>query len=368
MRANNNAVKTTAVAACTILCLAAAGPAQAKNYTGGSWDYSAASVSIDNSNAPAFVKTPTYSRSPKYNSTHSYETQPNTIKTKAGNAKYTFKTKFFLPITYKKNGDFSLTQSFAMNSDYLFVYSANRSKPDTAGWVTRYDIDTLLKAGVDKAGTKMKELRLAVTNMGLGRKLNSTEKLVKAAMKIGPAIDCGHGQSLSYNPVRGTLFCFKSMESGQAKLQEISPTTLKVINTWSFSSGSVTIVRNLDWDSEGNFYFDKPAAGDKSIRVYSGSIGSGNKIVLRQILTLSNRPGTLGQGIGVDREGGRLYLLTDGAFYSVPLAKVLDGTATKKDMRYTVLDTKRECEAIKFDESGRIYLLLNSGSEILAAT
>jgi hypothetical protein len=338
---------------------------------------------LNNSNAPALVKTPKYSRSALYTKTNSYETKPNTIKTKKGNANYTFKTQFFLPITYKKAGDWSDTQSFAFAGDYLYVLSTVRGHSDSQAWITRYDTAALKAAGVDKAGTNMKELRLTVTKMGKGGSMNATEKKVKAAIKKGPVFNAGHGQGLSYNPVRDSLFTW-SYKAGtdNMQLQEIDIATLKVKNTWvfgMFNVGGKRVVKakgvfNLDWDSEGNFYFDQvqvspsPGTSSGSVKIFVGQI-KGKKVTVRALpQTIKHRPGTLDQGLGVNRALNRLYLVSDDAFYSLPLDKALAGELKKTDMEYTVLDSKRECEGIKFDEQGRAYMLINSGSEIIRAT
>ena len=81
--------------------------------------------------------------------------------------------------------------------------------------------------------------------------------------------------------------------------------------------------------------------------------------------TIKKRPGTYSQSLAINPITNRMYLVSDGVFYTMPLDKLNNKTLTEDDFHYSVFDTNREFEGICFDSDGNNYLLVLRGTEIL---
>jgi hypothetical protein len=86
---------------------------------------------------------------------------------------------------------------------------------------------------------------------------------------------------------------------------------------------------------------------------------------MKLLAIIENRPGTHSQSISINHKNNRLYLVSDGVFYSMPLNKLISGTLSADDFYYTVLSTNREFEGLSFDSYGIAYLLVLRGTEVL---
>ncbi|KZX12184.1 hypothetical protein [Methanobrevibacter curvatus] len=335
-------------------------------------------------NAPDAVKKPTkYAQSAKFVSSHSQETKKNIYQVKPVNglnAKYTFKTTYFLPQVWKKGKALTCVESSAIKGNYLYTLVLVNSKSNK-GFIVRYDMKVLNKEGVNKEGTNAKSLRKIGMLYKSGKKLNAKLTRIAKAVKVGPTFTTGHGQSLSLNPKDGYLYMWQDISSSEnLKLLKIDPKTLKPAKSYDFklwnlgSKSYVKGVHDLAFDKYGNFYVEIVYGASQSlptgaVKIYQGTI-NGNKITAKQAPNvLSRGPGaykqSVGQGIGINPVTNRLFILTDGAFYSMPIDKLMSGTLSKEDMGYTVLNTKREFESITFDAKGTAYLFVLRGSEIL---
>ncbi|KZX17288.1 hypothetical protein [Methanobrevibacter filiformis] len=343
------------------------------------------SYTVNLTNAPDAVKKPTsYGRSVKFVSSKSQETVKNTYNTrnlKGVNARYTFKTTYFLPSVWKKGKSLGTVESSAIKGNYLYTLVLVKHNSNK-GFIVRYNMKILNKEGLNKSGDSAKNLRrIGMLYKNGNTKLSAKLTRIAKAVKVGPTFTTGHGQSLSLNPKDGNLYMWQDTgSSDNLKILKIDPNKIKPVKSYSFkmwNTGSNSYVRgvhDLAFDKDGNFYVEIVYGASKNlptgaIKIYQGTI-TGNKITGKQAPSVISRgPGaykkSVGQGIGINPVTNRLFILTDGAFYSMPINKLMDGTLTKEDMGYTILGTVREFESITFDSKGTAYLFVLRGSEIL---
>ncbi|KZX17047.1 hypothetical protein [Methanobrevibacter filiformis] len=347
---------------------------------------------INNTNAPDFVlnKLP-YDYSPLYAESHGFEVKKNKMVNKEGNINYTFITEYFLPIYWNNREKWSNCQSLLLKDEYIYILV---SYPPNKGRIVRYNMETLNKYKVNK-GKNLDDLRKLGFKIANGNKLTKKEKELKKAIKVGPIFETGHGQSLSYNPKTNSLWMWQNtnITSYKLNLMEINMTKLKPESIYRFSvrfnNTLLNRIQNLDFDNEGNFYFDKKVGtinskpdeifSGKLIREYNNSNASNNSGNLNKskikttlnmdiLAIIQQRPGTHGQFIAINPRSNRLYLGSDSVFYNMPVDKLRSNTLTADDMNYVILDTKREFEGMGFDKNGTEYLLVLRGPEILKST
>lgn len=329
---------------------------------------------LNNDNAPEFVKKPsTYSRSPLFDKTSSQETKKNTIKSIKGNKKYTFTTEYFLPLVWEKKSSWSNAQSIVINKNYMYtLISSGKNK----GFIVRYDTKLLNKYNTNKEGKDLAKLRKLGVDSRDKKSLTKEQILLKKAIKVGPVFNTGHGQGLDFNPKTNSLWLLQDDSyTKDLKIMSINMKTLKPSVIYKFSIKTswgvyVTGLHDLAFDNEGRFYFNinvKETAGTPagSVKLYCGEFIN-NKLQVKLLKNvIKNRPGTISQSIAVNHITNKLYLISDGVFYTMPISELQKGTLSKEDMEYTVLNTKREFEGIGFDEKGNSYLLVIRGVEIL---
>ncbi|MCL2688053.1 MAG: hypothetical protein FWE58_05910 [Methanobrevibacter sp.] len=330
-------------------------------------------LEINNENAPKFVQQPVkYSISSRYGETTGFETKKNIIKTKAGNKKYTFRTEYFLPMSWKNSNGWEYwynCQSMLIQGKYMYVVSSSGYNLNR-GFIVRYDMNILKKYKLN-SGKGLVELRKLGAALRDKENLTSRQKNILKGVKKGPIFNIGHGQTLSYNPKTKSLWMLRDVHpsSTKIKLMRISMKTLKPISIIKFSLNyngkKMTSPRTLTFDREGNFYFTRNR-DTKSILIFKNRIIN-NKVESTLLANISNRPGTITQVIGINHVTKRFYIVSDGAFYTLALKKLNKGTLTQQDLHYTVLATKRESEGIAFDKQGRTYLLLIRGTEVMKA-
>lgn len=333
-------------------------------------------IKINNSNAPKFVSAPkVYSQSSKYSKTKGFEIKKSTIKTKVGK-KYTFITKYFLPMSWKNGGKNGKTeywyncQSLVVKGKYIYVYTS-AGYGSSKGFIIRYDTKILDKYN---KGKDLYKLRKLGTCMRKGIKLTEEQKKIKKGIKIGKIFIGGHGQSLTYDPKSKSLWMWQdnNYKSTSLKLIKIGAKTLKPYLIYKFKANFkgkyLTAFHNLAFDKNGNFYTDKTIKTKKnplgSSYIFSGKLID-NKIQMKLLTIIKNRPGTYSQSLAINQKNNRLYLVLDGVIYSIPLNKLINGNLNLNNFYYTVFATKREFEGISFDKQGRAYLFILRGSEIL---
>jgi len=333
---------------------------------------------INNTNAPEFIHGGDYGKSYSFSLGYIVETEKNTINTIEGMENYKFKTEYFLPTSWKALEGYHSpsqywynVQAIAIQDKYMYIlsssgYDANR------GFIVRYDMDLLNKhnANNEEGIWKLRRLGLDIYH---GYQLTEDQKELKKAIKIGPIFNTGHGQSLSYNPQTQSLWMWQDDGSeGKAKLMHINNDTLKPDRIYGVSAKvnnrTVTSFHNLAFDNEGNFYTDSVKRTENNpngyATIFTGRVIN-DTVEMRPLLTIQNRPGTYSQAIAVNNVNNRLYLVSDGVFYSIPIDKLRSKNLTQDDFEYYVFDTNREFEGLSFDSEGNGYLLVIRGSEVL---
>jgi hypothetical protein len=337
---------------------AAATPAEAETVNQGNalapYDYLS---EVNNASAPKIVKTYSFAGS---------SASAHTIKTKAGNEKITLKTTLLLPTSVKGKHAWGHSQSSALVGKWLFVA---QTLGGSKGFIARWDLDKLRAAGVKGGSKKIRELS------------GGGAKKVRAALKIGPVFQMAHGQSLSYDAVTDRLYMWQNGYQSNPKYKRIaaiSTATLKPVTVYQFRvtgmHGDIPVGNNLAFDGQGHFYYDQvqanpsPGTSKGSVKFYRGTITpTGIQLELMDQV-IKNRPGTLDQGLGYNQATGRLYLVSNGAVTSLPVAQLQAGTLQASDLRYSVFKTKREFEGLTFDQQGHGYLLCLGGPELLRST
>ena len=329
------------------------------------------SITVENNDAPKFVKTPVhYSISKRYAKTTGFEKKRNIVKTKAGNKKYSFKTEYFLPMSWKNSNGYEYwhnCQSMVIHGKYMYIVSSSGYDLNK-GFIVRYNLNILKKYKINsnKGLVKLRKLGAALRD---DKNLTKEQKKIVKGVKKGPIFNIGHGQTLSYNAKTKSLWMLRddNPDSTKIKLIHINMKKLKPASIIRFSLSSegrkITTPRNLAFDRAGNFYFTK-GTDKKSIIIFKNKIID-DKVYSTRLATITQRPGTYTQVIGINHVTQRLYIVTDGAFYTVPLVKLNAGTLEPNDLHYTVLATKREFEGIAFDSDGKTYLLFIRGTEVL---
>ena len=327
---------------------------------------------VNNDNAPKFLgDIRPYDYSPLFHQEKGLEGEKNTIETKDGNQNYSFNTEYFLPMYWKNNAPWNNCQSIVINGDYMYVLVSN---PPNEGFIVRYDLKILNKHKINKSGKNIDNLRKLGVKIANKSKLTKKEKELKKAIKVGPVFETGHGQSLSYNPKTKTLWMWQDSipYTNKLKLMEINMDKLDVKSIYKFSAKlnntNIKGINNLAFDNEGNFYFDKKnKLPSKADRIFTGKI-SDNGIDIKLIAIIKQHPGMFAQSLTINPVSNQMYLVSDGAFYTLPLDKLKAGNLNKSDLKYSIFDTKREFEGIGFDNNGTEYLLTLRGSEVLKST
>lgn len=308
-----------------------------------------------------------YTSSPNYYALNTFQNQPTVYKSNGGNKSATFKTAFFLPVSYQRSGQFGNPQSIAMskNGDEAYIMYTLTGGSNT-GFVVHYDLNKL-RSTLGASSNSMDVIRRA-SNAFAKNKLTPQYKSVLAAIKVGPTFNTGHGQSMALNPKTNQLWFVQTpgTSGGYATVQRLSKTSLKPDTTLKFrlrsGRNNVTMGENLTFDAKGKAYFSSLVAGSKAMRIYQGSINT-KQTKFKLVQQLKYRPGTINQSVGYSSKSNRLFLISDDAITSVPVSKL--GRLKAKDVHATTFASGREFEAVVFNNDGTGYLLTNKGPELL---
>ena len=340
-------------------------------------------IIINNSKySPDFVSTNgNYDFSHFFRSTWGLETKKNLMKTIEGNINYTFKTEYFLPMAWKNNGHSGTNeywyncQSIAIHGKYMYILTSSGYDLNK-GFIVRYNMDILNKYNLSTSNLSlMRELGMDLENAG---PLTKKQKAIKKAIKVGPVFNTGHGQSLSYNPKDNSMWMWQDDDSSNypIRLMSIDMNDLKPNKTYylsvSHNNRKIKEFRNLAFDNEGNFYTDyivksKSNPNGSSV-IFKGKVLNNVSLEIEHLGTIKNRPGTYSQSLSINPITNRMYLVSDGVFYTMPLDKLNNKTLVEADFHYSVFDTNREFEGISFDDAGNSYLLVLRGTEVLKSS
>ncbi|UQS84691.1 hypothetical protein MOO46_05425 [Apilactobacillus apisilvae] len=276
-----------------------------------------------------------------------YRLRHNHIKSYGGNYRTYAKTLFFLTgakNTRLRNHWNPQSITVSPTGKYAFVMYP--------GEVVRYNLFTLKKLGVS--------YKHPVLN----------NKQIKSAVKFGPHIDTGHGQSLTYNHKTHHLwFLNMGTINKYAKLEELSIKTLKPIQIIKFHYDSnYSLSNELTFDKKGNLYTYTRTSGDGAIkngtlRISKGIIHNHNVKFKMIMQGIRHAPGYRTQSLSYNPKNNRLYFVSDGGILSAPVSGL--GHLKPSQIRDTKFLTHREFEGLAFTRSGKGYLLLNRSPEIM---
>jgi hypothetical protein len=340
----------------------------------------------------------------KYSTSPGYyfrgEKSANIIKSKKGK-KYTFKTRYYLPVFANVNGkeeSWSSVQSAMIIDNYLYTVIKEKKHKETRGRIIRYDMAKIdeLGAADDPSFLRRNFEYIGVKKSASAAKKNPDEesevsdefiKQLNEAIKIGPIFTMGHGQSLAYNWKTKEIWMWQDMSmkanyyaKHKCVLQRIDPDKLTADKYLKFDmrTGSGVVVasgHNLTFDTSGNFYFfavtARGAYPKGSAKLFKGQLRKGSKFKVKINIVsqlIDKGPGPVGQTIHYNKKDKRLYLGSDASFLSVPAGKISKngkGKIKKSELKATLLNTKRELESVTSDSSGKLYLFSNRGPEIL---
>ncbi|RBQ22874.1 hypothetical protein ALNOE001_14550 [Candidatus Methanobinarius endosymbioticus] len=135
-------------------------------------------------------------------------------------------------------------------------------------------------------------------------------------------------------------------KSSKLKLMRIDKNTLEPNRIYKapakLNNKKIGKLHNLSFDNDGNFYTDYIKKTDSnpssSSTIIVGKI-SNDSVKLKPLLTIENRPGTCPQSVAVNLVTNRLYLVSDGAIYTMPIGKHLKYNISKENLTYTVFNT-----------------------------
>lgn len=296
-----------------------------------------------------------------------FQSTPDTLKGVKGNGKTNFVTEYFLPVSYHKSGDFGNPQSVAIVNNYAYIMYTKHGGSNQ-GFIVRYDLAKLNALGGNKSGT-MNILRQASWNQ-VANRLNSSDKKVLQAIKVGPTQYVGHGQSMAYNPKNKQMW-FVLKTGIHAAIERVNLKTLKPYHRINFKlSSTVPMGENLTFDKRGNAYFYSYVSGGwapkKSVKLYKGKI-TNNSVHFKLVMQgIRHAPGAIAQSIDYNPKNDNLYLISDGGVTRFPVKKL--GHLSAKNVRTVITNQSREFEGLAFNKKGQGFLLVNKGPELMKMT
>lgn len=324
--------------------------------------YNQKRVALSGGTATYFVNNTNYSIVPKYSygasngyyESGTYQTQPYYMLATGGNFRRNAKTSYYLPVSYNSSGDMANPQSVAVSKSGQYAYVMY---PGFSSGIVRYDLWKLNSLGVNTDN-------MAALRYGLKRR----DPQIMAAVKFGPSLNVGHGQSLALNPKTNRLWFIRmDVVTRHPVFVEVSANTLAPIKEIKTTfSHSYSINNELAFDNNGNAYtyvkYRPLGKHAGRIVIFKGKISAKSvkfKAVRQGIL---NGPGVQTQGMGYNPAKNRLYLVSDGVVTSVPVSKL--GHLKNRDVKTTRFGTNLEFEGIAFTSSGTGYIMTIRGAQL----
>lgn len=324
--------------------------------------YTQKGVALSGGTATYFVNNTNYAIVPKYSygssngyyESGTYQNQPYYMLAIGGNFRRNAKTSYYLPVSYNSSGDMANPQSVAVSKSGQYAYVMY---PGFSSGIVRYDLWKLNSLGVNT--TNMAALRY-----GLKRR----NPQIMEAVKFGPSLNVGHGQSLALNPKTNRLWFIRmDVVTRRPVFVEVSANTLAPIKEIKTTfSHSYSINNELAFDNNGNAYTyvkyrpSRRHAG--SIVIFKGKIYTKSAKFRAIKQGIANGPGVQTQGMSYNPANNRLYLISDGVITSVPVSKL--GHLKNKDVRTTRFGTNLEFEGLAFTSSGTGYIMTIRGAQL----
>jgi len=256
------------------------------------------------------------------------ETKKNTYTTTKG-TKYTFTTKYFLPLDHKnQSGQFANPQSMVALGNYLYVVYEYENASNK-GCIVRYSKDIPIKS--------MDDLRwmnyYVYKNPNNNKEKAAYYRQFLSYIKIGPDINIGHGQGFSTDGknlfLLGDTVADRNLVQGESVvLQRISVNSLKPDKTWKFKMHNARVGYNatysynphvLAFTDKNTFYTAISLTGTPGQSIaganyflWKGTI-SGDSVKVEPAFRVKNSVGKVLQSLSFNSHTNRLYIISDAA-------------------------------------------------------
>lgn len=213
------------------------------------------------------------------------------------------------------------------------------------------------------------------------KNLTDTEQKIVDAVKLGPTISMGHGQTVSYNAKTKEIWMAMDLRNSDGTLISNDTITFERINMdslkpdkaikfqlqgWGSSASYWNTPTTMTFDANGTGYFTRYSKGYYGL--FTFTIDKNDKIAVEYVQRFKYGPsaGNHIQGMSYNPKKGTVNMVCNGGIMSFPSSKV--GKLQASDFTYELFDTNREFENIVFDNNGYAYLLTTKGPEILVST
>lgn len=191
-------------------------------------------------------------------------------------------------------------------------------------------------------------------------------------VKFGPVLDIGHGQSMTYH--KGAFYLTNQAKKASRQninIIRINKNSLMVDKTWGIKLSNDGIVKNLSgfnmtFGSGNTFYLgvvigNGPSTPKGGYQIYTGNLANNGTISFKASgTTLKGVLGRFLQDLSYNPQNKRLYIVTDGAYMSLPTDKLAANKLAKRDFNVTYISGGMthplEAESLQFEGSKAYYV------------
>ena len=297
---------------------------------------------------------------------------PHILGTKDGTNKIELQTLFHLPKAWD-DLDLGNPQALCVTPDGDTAYVTYPVKSgSTKGYIVQYDLAGLRKLGLNIPG-RMNEMRIIGKYPGS----SNYESEIRSCIKIGPTFEFGHGAAFSYNPKDGCIWFVVKTKKAKSDLWRIDMETLKpdLCLNYTFDK-KIAFGNNITFDKNGKFYTFQYSSSKQgkcpkdAIKIYQGTINlkAKKKVSVKLMMNVIQYPIAANHNVqasGYDPKNNRIYMVSNSAVLSVPVAKLAKKALKPADVWTTQFDVNREFEDFELDKDGNYYLLVNKYPEIM---
>ncbi|MGF2384518.1 hypothetical protein [Lentilactobacillus otakiensis] len=282
------------------------------------------------------------------------------------------------------------SQLATVKSDMNDLRNAKRtaqSKLKKASSTTKKHLTAVLKSNATQSAADQKkaaalEKKAASAQSQIDKLKSKNPDLFKnievaETAQLSPQVDIGHGQTLTFNPQNkhlylvedNTLTDLRNRDENNNVL-EIDPNTMDPIRQYNFkmfqgTKGNLQL-HTLAFDKNGNAYWGRK--NGMGYMIFYGRLDENGVKFAAAPEKLKTRGGSPNQGVAFNNVNNRIYVVSDDVLTSIPIDKLVAGTATPDDVNYSVFQSKREWECLAFDSQGYGHLLALWPAELMKTT
>lgn len=302
---------------------------------------------------------------------------PHILGTKKGNKKIELQTLFHLPKTWENGNDYldlGNPQSISVTPDGNTAYVTHSD--GKKGYIVKYNFKKLRELGLNVPGN-MGGLRApwryeddATTGVDM-------EKEIRSCVTVGPKFKMGHGAAFAYNPKDKCLWFSTKTKSTKTDLWRVNMKTLKpdLCINYTFDK-KIAFGNNLTFDKNGKIYQFQYSSSKQwscpkdAVKIYQGTINlkAKKKVTFKLMMNVIKYPVAADHGLqsaGYDYKNHRVYIVSNSAIMSIPVAKLTKNKVKGSDVWMTQFDVDREFEGFQVDKKGNYYLLVNKYPEVM---